>query len=37
MNSKYEVMIFLFLGMYKGFSRGAIPYWLFLLLLVPVW
>jgi hypothetical protein len=28
--SKYEVMIFLFLGMYyKGFSRGAIPYWLF--------
>ena len=34
--SKYEVMIFLFLGMYyKGFSRGAIPYWLFLLLLVP--
>jgi hypothetical protein len=20
---------------YKGFSRGAIPYWLFLLLLVP--
>lgn len=34
--SKYEVIIFLFLGMYyKGFSRGAIPYWLFLLLLVP--
>lgn len=34
--SKYEVMIFVFLGMYyKGFSKGAIPYWLFLLLLVP--
>ena len=34
--SKYEVMIFIFIGMfYKGFSKGAVPYWLFLLLLVP--
>jgi hypothetical protein len=34
--SKYEVMIFLFMGMfYKGFSKGAVPYWIFLLLLVP--
>ena len=34
--SKYGVMIFVFLGMYyTGFSRGATPYWLFLLLLVP--
>lgn len=34
--SKYEVIIFLFLGMYfKGFSRSAFPYWIFLLLLIP--
>lgn len=34
--SKYGVMIFIFLGMYyTGFSRGATPYWVFLLLLVP--
>lgn len=34
--SKYGVMGFILLGMYyKGFSRNAIPYWLFLVLLVP--
>jgi hypothetical protein len=34
--SKYGVMIFIFLGMYyRGFSKGATPYWVFLLLLVP--
>lgn len=34
--SKYGVMIFLFIGMYySGFSKGATPYWLFLLLLIP--
>lgn len=34
--SKYGVMVFIFIGMYySGFSKGAIPYWLFLLLLVP--
>lgn len=34
--SKYGVMIFIFLGMYySGFSKGAAPYWIFLLLLVP--
>jgi hypothetical protein len=34
--SKYGVMIFIFLGMYfSGFSKGAVPYWIFLLLLVP--
>jgi hypothetical protein len=34
--SKYEVLIFIFMGMfYKGFSKGAVPYWIFLLLLVP--
>jgi hypothetical protein len=34
--SKYGVMGFIFLGMYfSGFSKGATPYWLFLLLLVP--
>lgn len=34
--SKYGVMIFLFIGMYyKGLSKGAAPYWIFLLLLVP--
>jgi hypothetical protein len=34
--SKYGVMVFILLGMYySGFSRGAAPYWIFLLLLVP--
>lgn len=34
--SKYGVMVFVFIGMYfSGFSRNAIPYWLFLLLLIP--
>lgn len=34
--SKYGIMVFLFIGMYfSGFSKGAVPYWLFLLLLVP--
>ncbi|MFV8271437.1 O-antigen ligase family protein [Flavobacterium sp. GT2N3] len=34
--SKYGVIVFLFMGMYfSGFSKGATPYWLFLLLLVP--
>jgi hypothetical protein len=34
--SKYGVVIFVFIGMYfSGFSKRAIPYWVFLLLLVP--
>ncbi|MGO4906670.1 O-antigen ligase family protein [Flavobacterium sp. W20_MBD1_R3] len=34
--SKYGVILFVFIGMYySGFSKGAIPYWIFLLLLVP--
>jgi O-Antigen ligase len=34
--SKYAVMIFILIGMfYSGFSKGAVPYWLFLILLVP--
>ena len=34
--SKYGVMVFIFIGMYySGFSKGATPYWLFLILLVP--
>ncbi|TRX13496.1 O-antigen ligase family protein [Flavobacterium gawalongense] len=34
--SKYGVMVFLITGMYfSGFSKGAVPYWLYLLLLVP--
>lgn len=34
--SKYAVMLFVFIGMYfSGFSKGAMPYWLFLLLLIP--
>ncbi|WP_291102593.1 MULTISPECIES: O-antigen ligase family protein [unclassified Flavobacterium] len=34
--SKYGVIFFIFIGMYfSGFSKGAVPYWLFLLLLVP--
>lgn len=34
--SKYGVMLFVVMGMYySGFSKGAAPYWIFLLLLVP--
>lgn len=34
--SKYGVMVFIFIGMYySGFSRGATPYWIFILLLIP--
>ncbi|MGO4821815.1 MULTISPECIES: O-antigen ligase family protein [unclassified Flavobacterium] len=34
--SKYAVVFFILIGMYySGFSKGALPYWLFLLLLVP--
>jgi hypothetical protein len=34
--TKYGVVVFVFVGMYfSGFSKGAIPYWLFLILLVP--
>lgn len=34
--SKYGVMIFLALGMYySGFSKNAIPFWIYLLLLLP--
>jgi O-antigen ligase len=34
--SKYAVMVFIFIGMYfSGFSKGAAPYWIYLLLLVP--
>jgi hypothetical protein len=34
--SKYGVIVFLFMGMYfSGISKGATPYWIFLLLLVP--
>ncbi|SEA89444.1 O-Antigen ligase [Flavobacterium gillisiae] len=34
--SKYGVMLFVLMGMYfSGFSKGAAPYWIFLLLLVP--
>ncbi|MFV5703620.1 O-antigen ligase family protein [Flavobacterium sp. XS2P12] len=34
--SKYGVILFLLTGMYfSGFSKGAVPYWLYLLLLVP--
>lgn len=34
--SKYGVIILIFIGAYfSGFSRSALPYWLFLLLLVP--
>lgn len=34
--SKYGVICFILIGMYfSGFSRYAIPYWVFLLLLVP--
>ena len=34
--SKYGVIVYVILGMYfSGLSKGAVPYWLFLLLLVP--
>ena len=34
--SKYGVMIFLLMGMfYSGFSKNAIPFWVYLLLLMP--
>ncbi|MBQ0908382.1 O-antigen ligase family protein [Flavobacterium sp. F-328] len=34
--SKYAVIVFILIGMYySGFSKGAAPYWIFLLLLVP--
>lgn len=33
---KYGIMVFILLGMYfKGFTKNAIPYWLFLALMVP--
>lgn len=35
-SAKYGVMIFLTLGMYySGFSKNAIPFWIYLLLLLP--
>lgn len=35
-SSKYAVMIFAALGMYySGFSKNAIPFWIYLLLLLP--
>ncbi len=35
-SAKYGVMLFLALGMYySGFSKDAIPYWLYILLLLP--
>jgi O-antigen ligase len=34
--SKYGVMVFLIMGMYySGFSKNAIPFWIYLLLLLP--
>ena len=34
--SKYGVMLFLIMGMYySGFSKNAIPFWVYLLLLLP--
>lgn len=34
--SKYAIIIFVVLGMYfSGFSKNAIPYWIYLLLLIP--
>ena len=34
--SKYGVIAFMFLAMfYRGFSKSALPYWIFLLLLIP--
>lgn len=35
-SSKYAIMIFMALGMYySGFSKNAIPFWIYLLLLLP--
>ena len=35
-SSKYSVMVFLMLGMYySGFSKNAVPFWIYLLLLLP--
>ena len=35
-SSKYGVMLFLALGMYySGLSKNAVPYWIYLLLLLP--
>ena len=34
--AKYSVIVFLVIGMlYSGFSKNALPYWIFLILLVP--
>jgi len=34
--AKYSITIFMLMGMYyKGFSKNAIPYWIFLVLLIP--
>lgn len=34
--SKYSVIIFMIMGMiYSGFSKNAVPYWIFLILLAP--
>ncbi len=34
--SKYGVILFMLLGMiYSGFSKNAIPYWIYLMLLIP--
>ena len=34
--SKYGVMIFILLGIfYSGFSKYSVPYWIYILLLVP--
>ncbi|WP_295333168.1 O-antigen ligase [Flavobacterium sp.] len=34
--AKYSITIFMLLGMYySGFSKNAIPYWIFLVLLIP--
>jgi hypothetical protein len=35
-SSKYAVMVFMAIGMYySGFSKNAIPFWIYLLLLLP--
>jgi len=34
--SKYAIMLFLIMGMYyKGFSKNSVPFWIYLLLLLP--
>lgn len=34
--AKYSITVFMMLGMYyNGFSKNAIPYWIFLVLLIP--